>query len=363
MPLVTDAINQLKSVGIATVIASGNSGSASNVDQMSWPACISSAVSVGNTVSEFQSNQPAYPVDSVWLDSNISAVTDLLAPGTKINTASSTASNSYAETWGTSLSAPHVAGAFAVLKSKNTALSVDTLLTALKDSGVNVTDQRAGGIHTVPRIDVGNALNLVPNGNTTFQGLTPNGTTTGVRPTFTWTPLPGQTDYWVIADNTSLDWPYVVYQTISATAANCASGTCSYTSPVDFAPGVAVWKVQAPQSSGAWPETSLLNFTVNSGGTFQGLTPNGNTTGVRPTFTWTPLPGQTDYWVIADNTSLDWPYVVYQAISASVANCASGTCSYTSPVDFAPGAAVWKVQAPQSSGAWPETSLLNFTVN
>ena len=99
-------INQLKSVGIATVIASGNSGSASNVDQMSWPACISSAVSVGNTVSEFQSNQPAYPVDSVWLDSNISAVTDLLAPGTKINTASSTASNSYAETWGTSPYAP-----------------------------------------------------------------------------------------------------------------------------------------------------------------------------------------------------------------------------------------------------------------
>ena len=264
--LVTDAINQLRSHEIATVIASGNT---SLKNGMTFPACISSAISVGNTISTtaplYYTAEPGVPyyTDDVAIDSNIGAETDLLAPGSRIISSYSSNSTATADLSGTSQAAPHVAGAFAILRSKNNTLSVDSMLTALKNSGTSVFDQRAGGIYTISRIDVGNALTLISNGNTTFQGLTPNGTTTGIRPTFTWTPLPGQTDYWVIADNTSLDWPYVVYQTISATAANCASGTCSYTSPVDFAPGAAVWKVQAPQSSGTWPETSLLNFTVN----------------------------------------------------------------------------------------------------
>lgn len=258
---VTDAVDLLKSVNIATIISSGNQG---QKNQMAWPACISNAVSVGNTVSELQANQPNYPVNSIWIDSNISATTDLLAPGTKINSSTFTSNTSYGEDWGTSMAAPHVAGAFAVLRSKNPNASVDTLLTALKTSGLNVTDQRSGGVYTKPRIDVANALALVTNTPNSFQAITPINTTTGVKPTFTWTPLPGQTNYWVVADDSpTLTWPYAVYNTISAAAANCSSGVCSYTSTTNFAPGTAVWKIQAPQTSGAWPETSLLNFTVN----------------------------------------------------------------------------------------------------
>jgi hypothetical protein len=199
-----------------------------------------------------------------------------------------------------------------------------------------------------------------------FQGITPQNTTTGVKPTFTWTPLAGQNEYWVIADDSSgLTWPYVVYNSISASSANCGSGVCSYTSTANFASGTAVWQIKAPQSSGSWPETTLLNFTVSTGGgTFQGLTPQNTTTGVKPTFTWTPLAGQSEYWVIADDSSvLTWPYVVYNSISASSANCGSGVCSYTSTTNFVSGTAVWQIKAPQSSGSWPETALLNFTVN
>lgn len=140
-----NAIDLLRGAGIATVIASGNSGF---VDAMGSPACISSAISVGSTTKS----------DAISSFSNHAAFLDLLAPGSSIQ--SSVPGGGFAFFNGTSMAAPQVAGALAVIRSANPGASVDEMLNALRDTGVLVNDnQRAGSLGIrKPRIQVDAAI-------------------------------------------------------------------------------------------------------------------------------------------------------------------------------------------------------------
>jgi subtilisin len=138
-------IDNLRSAGIATVISSGNDGFTSS---MGAPACISSAVSVGSTTKS----------DTVSSFSNSASFLSLLAPGESIN--SSVPGGGFAFFSGTSMAAPHVAGAWALLKHQNSSASVASLLSALQSTGLSVTDTRPGGGITKPRIRIANAAGL-----------------------------------------------------------------------------------------------------------------------------------------------------------------------------------------------------------
>ncbi len=135
------AIDALRANGIPTVIASGNSSSSTGV---STPACISTAVTVGNTTK----------TDTVRPSSNSSPQVELLAPGTAIT--SSVPGGGTAAFTGTSMAAPHVAGAWAVYLERFPGSTVDTVLNALRATGKPVTDPRNSV--TVPRLRLSAAM-------------------------------------------------------------------------------------------------------------------------------------------------------------------------------------------------------------
>jgi subtilisin family serine protease len=138
------AIDNLRSVGIATVVASGNSSSRNSI---LTPACISSAISVGATTD----------TDAVSSFSNVADFLDLLAPGSLIT--SSVPGGGLGIMNGTSMATPHVAGAWAVLKQQSPVANVGKVLAVLRDTGTAVDDNRSDGtVVDMRRINVDLAL-------------------------------------------------------------------------------------------------------------------------------------------------------------------------------------------------------------
>ncbi len=143
----TAVINRLKNAGIAVVAAAGNDGSGTTISE---PACVSNAIAVGsvgdtNVVSDF---------------TNSNNLIDFWAPGENIRTSNGVCVNCYETVNGTSFSAPHVTGAFAILKSYNKNLTVDEITTALKTTGLPIRDPLNG--ITRPLIQISDALDILP---------------------------------------------------------------------------------------------------------------------------------------------------------------------------------------------------------
>ncbi len=143
-PSLRIAVDALRAAGIATVAAAGNEG---RRGALAAPACLSAAVSAGASDD----------ADAVAAFSNTAPFLSLLAPG--VNITSSIPPALFGFSWGiasgTSMAAPHVSAAFALLRQRAPAASVTELLGVLRADGAPVRD--ASGA-TLPRLAVGSAL-------------------------------------------------------------------------------------------------------------------------------------------------------------------------------------------------------------
>jgi subtilisin family serine protease len=144
------AIDNLRSVGIATVVCAGNF---SFTNALTAPACISTSISVGST--DDGSLGTSQDVVSSFSDS--SPLLHLLAPGRWIN--SSIPGNLFQNYSGTSMAAPHVVGSFALLRQRKPTATIGQITTALIATGTPITDTRNSIVK--PRIRVDRALQAI----------------------------------------------------------------------------------------------------------------------------------------------------------------------------------------------------------
>ena len=117
------------------VAAAGNDGETSKI---AIPACVGDAIAVGASTDG----------DVHLAGSNVSTALDLYAPGENIN--SSVPGSGFDVGSGTSLAAPHVAGAWAVIKHRAPSLTVMEIESLFKKYGPEIT---ASSI-TLRRIDI-----------------------------------------------------------------------------------------------------------------------------------------------------------------------------------------------------------------
>ena len=141
-----DAVNNLRNAGIATVISSGNE---SRCNAVADPACIRGAITVNG--SSKQDNEYSF---GNWHDEMV----DLMAPGTDIISADGNNDTGYVGKSGTSMSAPHVAGAWAIMKQYDENMTIDDILTTLQNSGLMISSTRCPDRIPKARINIGDAL-------------------------------------------------------------------------------------------------------------------------------------------------------------------------------------------------------------
>ena len=154
----TSLVDQLHAQGIAVVIAAGNG---SDTSRVSVPGCVANAITV-SAVTNRLTDTDTDPNDGgadIASFSNMSNLVDLLAPGVSIASSylfftDGPSVDSYAFLGGTSMAAPMVAGAVAVMRGAmedagttpaDETQIVPDMLNALQTTGVPVTDQRPGG--------------------------------------------------------------------------------------------------------------------------------------------------------------------------------------------------------------------------
>ena len=138
-------IDTLLAQGVATVISAGNDAHPASVGR---PGCISTAFTVGSTVDD----------DTISAFSNRGTLLDVFAPGSNID--SSVPDDAFDSKSGTSMAAPHVTGALAVLRQNAPTRAVGDLMQDLRDTGVGITYLSGGSNVTTPRIDLLAAVNV-----------------------------------------------------------------------------------------------------------------------------------------------------------------------------------------------------------
>jgi len=327
-PATKKAIDRLRKVNIATVIASGNNGYTTAI---SAPACISTAISVGSTDK----------YDDVSNFSNYDTFLNLLAPGGSIY--SSIPGSSYATMSGTSMAAPHVAGAWAVMRQAFPTKSVSSVLSILKTTGKPIKDWRNGKVK--PRISVADALAKYRKPTVAPNLLDPGNGETLERSTvtLTWSKVPLVSKYKVVIKrNGTTTAVSKMYK--ASDVCQLSGDTCTIKIPTILKTAMHTWTVQSYSDAGSGPVSLMSTFYTPSTppGAVSLVTPLGFIGYSQPRFEWDEVgsPYAAKYYFKLYKSGKRISSKTYEATKI----CSAGHCILPKPSTLKEGAYTWTVQ-------------------
>lgn len=342
VPATKAAIDRLRAANVATVIASGNGGW---INAVSSPGCVSTAISVGATTK----------ADQVAYFSNSAKFLQLLAPGYQITSSVPVGTGidggDYDSFNGTSMAAPHVAGAWAVMRQFQPKMSVTNMLALLKSNAVQVTDYRNGLVK--PRINLSYALGkyIRPTGTITLTGPVNGAQLTESTPIYQWNEIGMAKSYTLTVKKGGT----ILFAKTLAAGSVCdpVTGECSYHAPNILPVGTFNWTIKGTAASGA--SITSAPFTLST--PFD--PPNPVTLQYPVTdldyyplqMTWAEdltAPSPSSYAIeLRKNGALLWTKT-----TTADAICSEGTCNYKLPV-LQPGNYTYKVTASSPAGKAP----------
>jgi subtilisin family serine protease len=341
-PHMKAAIDQLRSVNIATIIASGNEYYTNGI---AYPACISSAIAVGS-VSDYAEYAGGIP-GKISSFTNTNFMLDLMASGFNIYSSVTVPTNTGFD-WmdGTSMAAPQVTGAWAVVRSALPNASVTKILQTFQQTGTSVKDDvRADGLFcgfsglspcsnlTFKVINVDAVINSLMPTVPVLSAPLANAMTSG-KPTFRWTAQRAN-QYEIQLDT--------VYPPAAPPILVNAS---SYTPATPLDPKVYYWQVRSRNNLGGVSEWSEMRSFVPD------VPPDRNYFGAvaTVTLTWNRVTWATGYEVqYADNAAF--------TNAQPPTPLSVDTLSFTTP-SLADGRWYWRVRALKGAnppGPWNVT--------
>jgi len=160
------ALNILYNNHISPVASTGNTGSITGV---SYPAVSPFVISVASSYNSnlgtltfnsgnFSCTDSGIIPNMMACFSNRASFVDLVAPGSNI--LSTSIGGNFAPKAGTSMAAPHVSGVIALMKQRNSQMTVPQVRNILKSTGVQIYDPASG--YNFSRIDALSAVDSVP---------------------------------------------------------------------------------------------------------------------------------------------------------------------------------------------------------
>ncbi len=279
---------QLTSANVLPVVASGNGGCSNGV---AWPACISTSLAVGSVYDQaFQSvsftdalqcnaagtkgctdNNPDPGMVVCYTDSgaklDVWAPTGAVTPTKGGGYSSGSSSNPFI--WGTSASAPFASGLVALLAQASPATSAAAVKTAIRNTGVAITDARNNVTRNLIQADQALAgLSCTPPAAPASIGVNMTSLCSGQQAVVSWSPVAGASSYNVqiatdsgftnptIATTTSASYAFSTTQATAATfyfraQGNAACGTSSWSNAASVG--------YTPQCQGTYAHTYYLS--------------------------------------------------------------------------------------------------------
>ncbi|MBI2133571.1 S8 family serine peptidase [Candidatus Woesearchaeota archaeon] len=245
-PYFRNSINSAVASNISVVIAAGNSGSSASI---SAPACIRNATAVSSSTRS----------DQLSSFTNRNNLTDLVAPGSDI--VSLDFQGTVSTKSGTSMSTPHVSGAFALISNymrvlSNSTISPAALEDAFNRTGRSINDSSGNGI-TFRRISVYDALLFLdPSApNVSFVSPTPSNGSVVSSSSITINITANRT-----VSNALLEWNGSNY------SMSRVSDTVFFVVFRNFTNGDSGFRVFANNSANIFGATSLWSVVMNNSG-------------------------------------------------------------------------------------------------